>query len=354
MTKNSYIGIGLMSGTSLDGLDIVSVEFIVDEGNWNYRILNSRTEEYPETLLKKVRAAINHPFENHDGLDLSLGEWMGNCVNKFVSDFGIVANYVASHGQTIYHNPSEGLTIQLGSGEVMAEITKLKVINDFRTKDVQLGGQGAPLVPIGDLLLFGDYKYCLNLGGIANISIKNGGIKSFDVCICNAGLNTLSNKLGKPLDEGGKIGEGGKVLPDVLRAWNSLEYMSALPPKSLDASFFKNSMWSDKLFGKHTIEDCLRTIYEHIAFQIASVIEYKNEKILVTGGGTLNNFLIKLMKENYGLNLFLPERELIDYKEAMIFAFMGLLRMRNEINVLSSVTGSDSDHSSGIIHENKL
>jgi len=342
-----------MSGTSLDGLDLICVEFKLEEKSWFYKILKTETVPFDTYILSEIKKVLGkniNPEKNE--LSRVLGEWMANCVLTFQSSINLEIDLIASHGQTIFHEPENGTTIQIGDGQTMANICNLTVVNDFRSQDVKRGGQGAPLVPIGDLILFSDYKYCLNLGGIANISEKvNGQIKAFDLCICNIGANYLASQQGQTFDKNGDLGSKGSLIPNLLEEWNGLAYFSKIPPKSLDASFFESKMFGlHSVYRENSLKDVLRTLYEHIAFQISIQISDKKSEILTTGGGVYNNFLIKLMRENYGLNIMIPEKEIIEFKEGLIFAFMGLLRMRNENNVLATVTGSEEDHSSGLIH----
>lgn len=342
-----------MSGTSLDGLDVVSAEFDLSNGIWNYKILHGHTFPYDPVLLKEVREVMGKkPEFPLDDLDLRLGRWMANCVNDFVKKNKCNPDFVASHGQTVFHDPANGITIQLGNGLDMANRTGLTVVNDFRSQDVKLGGQGAPLVPMGDLLLFREYVYCLNLGGIANISVKeNRGIKAFDVCVCNVGANFFSNMLGQPYDKNGETGATGKIKRELLKNWNDLPYFRSLPPKSLDAGYFKSDMQPlISRINNLEVNDLLRTWYEHVALQISKQVVQKDKQILTTGGGANNRFLTELMKTEYGLNLVLPGSDVVEFKEALIFGFLGLLKVRDEINVWSSVTGAEHDHCSGTIH----
>lgn len=349
MTNNV---IGLMSGTSLDGLDIVCCEFSNSQNIWNYRIIKGETLEYPPELLKRIKKTLGvSNFEEYKILHKDLGDWFALSVEEFIKRNSLKVDLIASHGQTIYHNPDLKRTIQLGDGQRIANRLKTKVVADFRTENVLKGGQGAPLVPIGDSHLFPEYKYCLNLGGIANISIKNDHeIRAFDICICNTAANYFARKEGFDFDRDGLIGFKGKLNNELLDKWNLMSFQLKSAPKSLDTSFFYTDMLpiiEEMAFISNA--DKLHTLYHFIATQISNVVEESNNKILTTGGGAHNKFLVSKLSE-FNLNVHVPDRDLVDFKEALIFAFMGLLKILNVNNVLASVTGAPEDHSAGTIY----
>jgi anhydro-N-acetylmuramic acid kinase len=274
--------------------------------------------------------------------------------SKHIADFcqehKLKPGFLASHGHTIFHQPNKKITLQIGDGAVMAANTGITVVCDFRSQDVELGGQGAPLVPIGDKLLFSDYKYCLNLGGFANISYdQNNERKAFDVCACNVVLNHLSKKAEMEYDIGGLMAKEGKIISDLLEKLNKLEYYSHPYPKSLGIEWAERSVFP--LLKEHDIADLLRTYTEHIALQLSIITEDNGKgNILVTGGGAKNGFLIERINALGKSSCIIPEEKLIDYKEALVFALLGLLRIQGNVNVLASVTGSKYDHSSGCIY----
>ena len=231
-------------------------------------------------------------------------------------------------------------------------MTNLPVVCDFRIQDVKLGGQGAPLVPIGDLLLFRDYDYCINLGGFSNLSEKNKeGIIAFDICPVNIVLNKYSRKLGYEFDNNGKISKSGLINPKLLLDLNNISYYKKKHPKSLGLEWVNKNIFP--LIDSYNLEiaDILRTFSEHIAIQISNIIKDPNASILITGGGVKNNFLFSLLRDKISNNFIKPDYDLIDFKEALIFAFLGILKIRNEVNCLKSVTGALKDHSSGVIFE---
>ena len=350
MCSKSINVIGIMSGTSLDGLDICLVSFNCDDYS-DFNIINSKTYNYSSDWTDKLSNAINLGLNELNKLDNEFGKLIGDNINKFILKIGNPkVDLVSSHGHTVFHDPKKGITKQIGKGSVIFDRTKISLICDFRTQDVELGGQGAPLVPIGDLNIFKNYKYCLNLGGFGNISIKkNKLIKAFDICPVNTVLNYYSKKLGYPYDKNGKFSETGNVNYKLLNKLDSLEYYKIEGPKSLGIEFVNEKVIP--LIDSFSInnKDILKTFIEHIAEQInISIKENKdNESILITGGGTYNQTIIKKLKNKLKCNIVIPEKKIIDNKEALIFAYMGLLRFNNKINCLKSVTGASKDHSSG-------
>ena len=350
MCSKSINVIGIMSGTSLDGLDICLVSFNCDDYS-DFNIINSKTYNYSSDWTDKLSNAINLGLNELNKLDNEFGKLIGDNINKFILKIGNPkVDLVSSHGHTVFHDPKKGITKQIGKGSVIFDRTKISLICDFRTQDVELGGQGAPLVPIGDLNIFKNYKYCLNLGGFGNISIKkNKLIKAFDICPVNTVLNYYSKKLGYPYDKNGKFSETGNVNYKLLNKLDSLEYYKIEGPKSLGIEFVNEKVIP--LIDSFSInnKDILKTFIEHIAEQInISIKENKdNESILITGGGTYNQTIIKKLKNKLKCNVIIPEKKIIDNKEALIFAYMGLLRFNNKINCLKSVTGASKDHSSG-------
>ncbi|HKJ06628.1 MAG TPA: anhydro-N-acetylmuramic acid kinase, partial [Flavobacteriaceae bacterium] len=244
-----------------------------------------------------------------------------------------------------------GYTLQIGNGPQIFNATKVKTICDFRVQDVQLGGQGAPLVPIGDKLLFSKYNYCLNLGGFANVSFeeKNKRI-AFDICPVNIVMNFYAKQLGKEYDNKGLIARKGKIHKTLLNDLNAISFYKKTPPKSLGFEFVKAVIFP--LIQKYNlpVPTILRTFIEHIAIQMASVIKGEKKECLITGGGAFNTFLIEVLAQKTAVKLILPSEEIINYKEALIFALLGYLKNFNQVNCLQSVTGASRNHSSGVIY----
>ncbi len=341
--------IGLMSGTSLDGIDLVYVQF--DKNNYsNFKIIASNTISYSDDWKQDLQKAISFSKDNLQQLDIAYGTLLGKHINFFIDENNIkIIDFIASHGHTVFHQPENGITLQIGNGQEIANCTRQKVVCDFRTQDVQLGGQGAPLVPIGDELLFRNYDFCVNLGGFANVSFKKGKKRiAFDVCPVNIVLNHYVNTLGFEYDDGGKIAASGTVNQELLKALNTLSFYKKNPPKSLGLEWVKEIIFPLINDLESDISTILRTFVEHAAQQIAKEI-YQNNLVLVTGGGVFNSFLMSRIEYFSDSKIKMQTKELIDYKEALIFAFLGLLRIENKINCLQSVTGASKNHSSGLI-----
>lgn len=345
---DSYHVIGLMSGTSLDGVDLAYCNFHYGK-KWSFEILKKDFFAYSDNWKTKLQQAYNSKPEDLENLNEEYGSYLGQLVFDFIKEHKLKVDFIASHGHTIFHRPDKGYTLQIGDGNAIAKECQFPVVYDFRSLDVSLNGQGAPLVPIGDKLLFKKFDYCLNLGGFANISTQfNEQRIAYDICSVNLVLNYLCNKLGHTFDKDGKLGKSGQLDHNLLNNLNSLAFYLEAHPKSLGREWVESNIFP--LFKKSeiSIEDQLRTYYEHIVIQIKKAIKKENASILITGGGTHNSFLIELFKA-HKLNIVIPEKDLIDFKEALIFAFLGVLRWRNEVNCLSSVTGASRNSSGGKI-----
>jgi anhydro-N-acetylmuramic acid kinase len=358
-----YRVIGLMSGSSLDGLDIAYVHLHENASKWNFEIIHAACYAYNELWKKKLQQATSLNARDYQLLHIEYGHYTGKQVNHFINENNLhfQVQLIASHGHTTFHEPQKKMTAQLGDGAAIAAETGINVVSDLRSMDVALGGQGAPIVPIGEKLLFTGVDLFLNLGGIANISQKNNdGFIGFDICPVNRVLNMLANEAGKDFDKGGEMAASGKVNLELLDTLNSLEYYGNAYPKSLANNFGTEIIFPIIKNAAIPVEDGLRTYIEHITQQIKFAIEKlqkddqdfteknqkpetRNQKLLVTGGGALNTFLIERLKTVLGeLNIqtIPPAENIIQYKEALVMALIGVLRWREEINVLSSVTGS--------------
>jgi anhydro-N-acetylmuramic acid kinase len=336
----------------MDGLDMAFCRFEVHDGKWQYAILKAETAIYSDIWIKKIIAASDMSALDFAQLHVDYGHYIGKLVKGFMDNHNIRPDYIASHGQTIMHQPQHKLTVQIGSGAAIAAECGVNVVCDFRTTDVALGGQGAPLVPIGDKLLFGDFDACLNIGGFANISFNQGDRRiAYDICPANTILNFLAQNVGMEYDRDGKMAEGGRVSDELLRELNQIGYYSQNPPKSLGMEWMKHVYEPLEKYSNLSIADQLRTLTEHIAQQIAFAITDSGTKnTLSTGGGSHNKFLINRINDLSGNSIEVPSDEIIDYKEALIFALLGVLRMRNEVNCLSSVTGAVRDSCGGAIY----
>lgn len=339
---------GVMSGTSLDGLDIAICEFEKSD-HWSYKILDAITIKYPDHLLDQLRQATLLSDHELASLDLDLGTFIGAQIAQFSDKSNQNPDLIASHGHTVFHEPEKGITVQIGSGKIIAELTETPTVSDFRSLDVSLGGQGAPLVPIGDRLLFGSYGHCLNLGGISNVSYEENGQRlAYDICFVNMALNKLANELGHEYDQQGELACSGSMDNELLQRLNALTYFSANGPKSLGKEDFEEWMWPILIHSGVSVTDRLHTFCEHIAIQIGNNIK-SGSTTLVTGGGAHNDYLVDRIKAHTNSSIIIPKPNLIDFKEALIFGFLGVLRIRNEINCLSSVTGATRDSSGGVV-----
>jgi anhydro-N-acetylmuramic acid kinase len=353
----TYKTIGLMSGTSLDGLDVAYCEFNFHNKQWHFEIPFATTYPFPKALSQKLRNAATLKGEDLHKLSVEFGKHSAGCVNQFMAEHPCSPQIIASHGHTIFHRPDLGYTLQIGNGADIAAGTGITTICDFRSADVALGGQGAPLVPIGDRLLFGQYDFCLNIGGFANISHEvQGQRKAWDVVPANIMLNALSLQCGKPFDEDGRMASEGNLIAPLLEALNSFPYYQQKPPKSLGREWLEQQFFPQmESFKDHSVGDLLRTVTEHIAFQIAQSLGSggAEKTMLITGGGAFNGFLRERIAHYAPISIILPDPSIIHFKEAMIFAFLGVLRLRGEVNCLASVTGASRDHCSGSISATK-
>lgn len=334
--------LGIMSGTSLDGVDIAACQFWQENAQWKYAILAAHTYPYSKHWQEKLQHAV-HLF----GLELSLlhnelGRLFAQYVNQFCHENNITAQLIASHGHTIFHQPEKQFTLQIGSGAEIAAHTGIDVINNFRVLDVALHGQGAPLVPIGDELLFSQYDACINLGGFANISSnRNGKRVAWDICPVNIVLNSLAQALDLEYDKDGALARSGQIIPELLSYLNYLEFYRTTAPKSLGREWVETHIFDYLQKKNEPTQDLLHTFTQHCAHQITEEIRMLHAKnVLFTGGGTLNAFLIELIKEKSNCEIIVPEPQLIHFKEALIFAFLGHLRSLNKINTLKEVTGA--------------
>lgn len=356
-----YRSIGLMSGSSLDGLDIAMVEFEEVRGIWNYRIEAAETVAYSDEWLDKLKKATQLSAYDYLSLHSAYGHHIGKTVQAFIerNQLDHRVQMIVSHGHTTFHHPGIGLTAQLGEGSAIAAETNINVVSDLRSLDVALGGQGAPIVPIGEKYLWSEYAYFLNLGGIANISIHDSSDKvlAFDVCPANRVLNILAQKEGLDYDKDGLIAEKGEINTALLTELNALSYYKQNPPKSL-----ANEFGSEEVIGlieQHHLStaDAMRTYVEHIALQIGDSLSFAQRpkaqpKMLITGGGALNIFLMKRIKNilnQYGIEAVVPDEQTIAFKEAIVMAFLGILRWREENTILSSVTGARRNSIGGAV-----
>lgn len=351
MFKESYNVIGMMSGTSLDGIDLAYINFSFHK-KWQFSIIYSETIPYKKDWLERLSNSTSLAADEIEKLDFQYTELISKFILEFIKKNNILnIDAICSHGHTVFHQPESGYTLQIGNLPLLAKKTNIKTVCNFRVQDVKLGGQGAPLVPIGDRLLFSQYDYCLNLGGFSNISFeKNNKRIAYDICPVNTILNFYSEKLGFNYDNKGIFASKGQIDSILLESLNADTYYKTTYPKSLGIEYVHSVVIP--LINKYniSIENILATYIEHIAIQIQKSIQIIPSSLYITGGGAYNDFLIQRIKHHLPKStIVIPEKTIIEYKEALIFGLLGVLKLRNEINVLSSVTGAKHDHSSGYI-----
>lgn len=352
--KNNYKVIGLMSGTSLDGLDVACCTFRQTGDGWRYTIEKALTVRYPDAWIKKLSGAHLLTGEELINLDVAYGKYLGKVCADFIRQHKVRVDFIASHGHTIFHQPAKGFTFQLGNGQALHAACGIPVVYDFRSLDVLLEGEGAPLVPAGDKFLFGEYDVCLNLGGIANLSmeIKRNRI-AYDICFVNMGLNYLAAKAGKSYDVNGAMAEQGELDSSLWKALAKIHSGLRKKRPSLGREIFEKQIQPLLDNEEISLNNRLRTFTESAAAEVASAIISNNEraKVLCTGGGAFNSFFILRLLELCGdhATLIIPDNEVVKFKEALVFAFLGVLRARNEINCLKSVTHASRNSSSGVM-----
>ncbi len=352
MEDKIYRVIGVMSGTSLDGIDLVLVEF-THNLNWSFKIFHSVTIPYERKWEDLLKHLVSFNSKELQEIDQDYTTYLAEIISNFIKKFSIKnLDAICSHGHTALHQPEKGITYQIGNKPVLAKLLNQKIVCDFRVQDVELGGQGAPLVPIGDELLFKEYDFCLNLGGFANVSraLNNKRI-AYDICPANIVLNHYVKKLGFNYDDNGKIASKGIINRELLNTLNALPFYKKGYPKSLGLEWVDKTIFPLIDSFQIKIKDILKTFVEHIAIQLASEINKKNNaSVLITGGGVYNTYLIERLKDKTDHNIIIPDTNLIEFKEAVIFGFLGVLKLRNENNCLKSVTGALKNHSSGEIY----
>lgn len=348
MSKLKMKVLGLMSGTSLDGVDLALSEFDIIRKKVKYRFIRGKTFPYPANLRKKLAGARKLNGEELILLDRESGRFFGELISAFLK--GENADLIASHGHTVFHQPEKGITFQIGSGAEIAAKTGIKTICDFRTTDMALGGQGAPLVPFGDELLFGEYDYCLNLGGYSNISFRSKKKRmALDVSPCNVLLNYLADKKGKNFDDKGKWASKGKLNKNLFSALNSVRFYQSNQKHSLGNEWYEREILPIIEKSKASTEDKLHTCCEHIAFQLAQWIN-EDKSVLTTGGGAYNDYLISRISALTGSKIIIPQVELIEFKEALLFGLLGYMREKEWINTFCSSTGAKRDSSGGAVY----
>ncbi len=353
-----------MTGTSMDGLDIAYCHFHVEAGKWSHEVKCADCIPHPKKWKLRLENLVLQNAVTYLKTDTFFGHYIGNTINEFIAKNELEGDidYIASHGQTIFHQPEKLLTSQIGDGAAIAAVTGIPTVCNFRTVDVALGGQGAPIAPIGDLHLYPGYDFFLNLGGIVNIAARTTkGMIAYDISGCNLLLNKFAEGLGHEFDQDGVLARSGMVDYALLEELNNSWYFEKEYPKSLSAGWVSKIILP--MFRKHDIptEDKLATVVEHIAFQVSknvdiichneNIVKSPDLKMLVTGGGAFNSFLIERMQDRApSIQIETPDEVTIKFKEAVIMAFIGILRVRGEVNCLSSVTGANRDSIGGELY----
>ena len=340
--------LGIMSGTSMDGIDLALCSVDQNGENWNVNILKAITLPYNETWRVRLSQLKYQNPELYARTDVFYGRYLGELALAFQKESGLEIDLIASHGHTIFHQPQKWITAQVGDGATLYGTSGIPTVSNFRRADVAAGGQGAPLVTLGDELLFSEYDACLNLGGFCNVSLKtDSGRLSFDIAPCNIVLNRLARERKLKFDEGGKIAEPGNIIYPLLEQLNSIGYYKKSAPKSLGREWINKEFWHlVRDFDDHSLEDRMKTLVMHIATQIAVALESNSSKpleemkILVTGGGAFNDTLMDYLKSETDSNIVVPDSQMVQYKEAMIFALLGAMRVKNLTNISGPTTGA--------------
>ena len=342
--------LGVMSGTSLDGIDLALVRFEKKE-RWSFKFIHAETVPYSPHWQRRLQKLTRFKLEELHDLNVDYTNYLGEVIESFLKNNPTEKlDFISSHGHTALHQPQEGITYQIGNLPQLASALGHAVICDFRVADVALGGQGAPLVPGGEVHLFTNYAACVNLGGFANITqLEQQPTTAYDITAVNVVLNALAQKQGMPYDKNGESAASGKLITSLLNELNALSFYSILPPKSLGVEWVESTILPLlEQYQEESMADLLHTYTVHCAKQIAKELPGRGD-VLFTGGGAFNSFLMEKIKAFSRCNIVLPENDLIEYKEALIFAFLGVLRDLQLDNCLASVTGAKHNHSSGNI-----
>ncbi len=352
-----YRAIGVMSGTSLDGVDLADVEFFESEGKWRFELGKHQFVAYNAEWKERLSSVMNYTAADFVKAHVEYGEYTAELLQDFIKNTALTPDVIGVHGHTVFHQPHLGFTSQIGDGASIAAITKSLVACDFRSMDVARGGQGAPLVPIGDQLLYNDYNIRINIGGFSNISYTSDKqLIAYDIGPANIILNHLSQMLNKEYDDKGSMAKTGILDDELLKKLNKLEYYFTEPPKSLGKEWVSQFIFP-LITEKENISDLLRTFVEHIAVQVVKSIHQSGIKegtVLITGGGAFNTFLIDKIQEYSNLTIIIPPKAEVEMKEAIIFAFLGVLRMLNKTNILAEVTGAKCNSIAGALYEGRL
>lgn len=353
--KKIYEGIGVMTGTSLDAIDLAYCRFEEQNDSYVWVCLLAESIEIEARWRDRLMALPQQTAEIYAKTHVYLAHYLGKNIANFIHKHQLRPQFVAVHGQTIFHQPHKNFTAQIGDGETLVSYLQCPLVCNFRNKDVALGGEGAPLVPLGEKYLFPDTRLFLNLGGFANVSY---GQQAFDIAPCNLVLNALLRAFNPDADydRGGQIARAGKLLPELLAALNALPYYRQKAPKSLGSEWVEQQLFPIFAAYKPELADGLHTFCEHLAQQTAASVEQlgvQHEQLLITGGGRHHDYLMERLGHHLEpLHISIAETsdELVDFKEAIIFAFLGLRALTGKPNTLKSVTGARQDAVCGSVH----
>jgi anhydro-N-acetylmuramic acid kinase len=343
-----FYSIGLMSGSSLDGLDLCYSKISSKDENCHFEIIASETIPYDNDVYEKLKKVREISSLDLHFFDIELGKLFGAYCNSFIGKNNIKQiDAVSNHGHTVFHYPEKGLTLQIGNNNWIAKMTNIPIFGNLRMRNITHGGQGAPIVPIADKYLFSEFDNCINLGGISNITIKKGtNLKSFDIGICNQLLNYLCNLIDKKYDQNGDIAATGTINLELLNALEKIPFYQIQPPKSIDNGMLKETVLPIFDSYKDSVPNLLATAAEHIAIEISKYLE-KDSKTIITGGGAYNSFLISRIQSISNAKITIPNPKIIEFKEALAMSFMALRSIENRPNTLSNTTGSEKDCISG-------
>lgn len=360
MTRTLKI-LGLMSGSSLDGLDLATVEYEIDgDSIRDWKVLYAASYEYPEKWQSKLESAPAASGYKLASLHAETGNFFGDLCLRFIEESGITPDYIASHGHTVMHAPKLSFTLQIGDASHIAVRAGVPTISDFRTADIAAGGQGAPLAPIVEQYLYKGYGMYLNLGGIANISAHgDSGILAWDVCPCNQLLNFSAGRKDLPYDQDGLLARTGSVDQALLGEFRKIIPLPHSNPYSLDNTFILTKFISLLKASFLSVEDQLCTSVEYISDCITKQAKQARNLLgtqptmLITGGSAHNTFLIERLKarlSQHSIEAVVPDDATIDFKEAILMSLCGLLRILQKPNALASVTGASRDTVNGGVY----
>lgn len=356
--------VGIMSGSSLDGLDIALCRFEQDDlsGKLSFDLVDTAAIPFDENMMSRLGVGATMDVRSLKKLEVDLSRYIAESVNQFLEAGAHTADYISCHGHTIWHVPEDGYTVQIGQGAIISELTGTPCICDLRSNDMAVGGQGAPVAPIVEQILFPEFDFYINLGGIANVSFHSDQeVISWDSVPCNQILNHYASQKGLPYDDGGSLAESGKVDKGLKEAWMSLPYFGRSYPKSMDNTWVKNHFLAGASSFDVSIEDALATMVDVCVSQIQGDIKdhvgdtggQHLRKCLITGGGAHNTYLVSQLSEvltHDDIEVIKPKDEIVDYKEAILMALMGFLRIEGISNTISSVTGARTNTIGGAVY----